>query len=193
MAQRPVEGEAASGDRAVVVMTDDAALVAAIDGLGHGPEAARAAEPAAGILRAFAHEPPATLLQRCHEALRDTRGAAVTLALISVRDDTMTWTGVGNVAGRLVRADAAGTASAESLIPTRGIAGEQLPELEATTVPLRRGDVVLLATDGIDPGFADSLRPHGTAEEVAARILAEHSTPRDDALVVAVRYLGRQE
>jgi phosphoserine phosphatase RsbX len=188
-----MEGEAASGDRAVVVVTDDTALVAAIDVLGHGAEAARAAEPAAEILTAFVHEPPGSLLQRCHESLRNSRGAAVTLALISVRDDAMTWTGVGNVAGRLVRMDGAGTVSAESLIPTRGIAGEQLPELEVTTLPLRRGDLLLLATDGIDPGFADSLRPHGTAKEVAARILAEHSKPRDDALVVAARYLGRHE
>ena len=193
IAARPVAGEAESGDRALVVVTADGALVAAIDGLGHGREAARAAAPAVDTLRAFADEPPAALAERCHRALRHSRGAALSIARFCVRDDTVTWVGVGNVEGRLLHSEGSGTVSVESLIPARGIAGDDLPQLDDATLPIHRGDVVLLATDGIDASFADSLRPHGTAEELAARILAEHSKPQDDALVVAARYLGRDQ
>jgi negative regulator of sigma-B (phosphoserine phosphatase) len=191
IAARPLVGEADSGDRAVVIVTADAALVVAVDGLGHGREAARAAEPAVETVRAFAGEPLAALVERCHEALRHSRGAALSLARFCARNDTMTWVGVGNVEGRLVHSDGSGAVSVESLIPARGIAGDDLPKVEETTLPIHPGDVVLLATDGIDSAFADSLRPHGTAEELAGRILAEHSKPKDDALVVVARYMGR--
>jgi negative regulator of sigma-B (phosphoserine phosphatase) len=191
IAARPLDGEVESGDRALVVVSADAALAAAVDGLGHGREAARAAEPAVETVRAFADEPLVALAERCHAALRHSRGAALSLARFSARDDTLTWIGVGNVEGRLVRHNGSAAVSVESLIPARGIAGETLPELDEATVPAHPGDLVLLATDGIDSSFADSLRPQGTAEELAARILAAHSKPHDDALVVVVRYLGR--
>jgi phosphoserine phosphatase RsbX len=53
-----------------------------------------------------------------------------------------------------------------------------------------RGDVVVLATDGVGATFADSLDISGSPRAISERILAEHSKPLDDALVVAVRYLG---
>jgi phosphoserine phosphatase RsbX len=191
IAAQPVAGEVESGDRALVLVNGDTALVAAVDGLGHGPQAARASEAAVETVRAYADEPVTDLAERCHRALRDGRGAALSLARISSRDDTVTWVGVGNVEGRVVRTDRSGAISVDSLVPARGIAGAELPRLRDATLPIQRGDVVLLATDGIDSGFADSLRPHGAANELAARILADHSTPQDDALVVVARYMGR--
>jgi hypothetical protein len=47
---------------------------------------------------------------------------------------------------------------------------------------------MVLATDGIDYGFADAIRAGGPAQEIADRILAEHGKQGDDALVVVVRY-----
>ena len=43
VATRALEGQSESGDMAVVVPFDHGVLAAAVDGLGHGPEAARAA------------------------------------------------------------------------------------------------------------------------------------------------------
>ena len=51
------------------------------------------------------------------------------------------------------------------------------------------GDVMVLATDGIDSGFARAIAQGGAAQDVADRILAEHGKASDDALVVVVRYL----
>jgi hypothetical protein len=59
-----------------------------------------------------------------------------------------------------------------------------------TTLELRTGDVVVLATDGVDDAFGDSLDVSGSTQAIADRILAAHWRPRDDALVVALRYLG---
>ena len=96
-------GEGRSGDVAVFAATAAGGLAACIDGLGHGDAAADAAEAAAVVLGEFADEPPQPLLDRCHEKLRRTRGAVMTLAWFDLERGELAWTGVGNVEGRLVR------------------------------------------------------------------------------------------
>jgi len=93
-----IEGDA-SGDRCVVKIMEDGALVAAVDGLGHGPEAATAAEAATALLEMYAGEPLIQLVSRCHEGLRKSRGVVMSLASFSGRDHTMMWLGVGTSRG----------------------------------------------------------------------------------------------
>ena len=61
----------------------------------------------------------------------------------------MTWLGVGNVEGVLIRADTRATPAAESVLLRGGVVGYQLPALQASVVPVSRGDLLILATDGI--------------------------------------------
>lgn len=185
VADRPVAGEERSGDRAVFSANEERALAAAIDGLGHGSDAADAADAAARVLEEVPEEDPVALAQRCHEALRGTRGAAISLASIEREPPTLTWLGIGNVEGRLVR-----RAATESLLLPGGAAGQELPSLKPATLPLERGDLIVFATDGVDPNFADSLEPSGTCAEIAERLLERHARARDDALVLVARYLG---
>jgi negative regulator of sigma-B (phosphoserine phosphatase) len=188
-ALRPKPGEASCGDRALVADVPSGAIAAAIDGLGHGPEAEIAAETAIGVIKRFADDDVALLTERCHVALRQTRGAALTISFFDRRSDTMTWAGVGNVEGLLVPTE--GSASTrESLLPQVGIVGDELPSLSATTIPVRRGDVLLMATDGVRAEFADTVVVSGTCEEIAEGILRRYALATDDALVLAARYLG---
>lgn len=187
VAARPLQGEERSGDLAVVELHDDGALVAAVDALGHGPDAAHAAEIAGAVLRQFAAEPPYALVERCHEALRGTRGAALSLAAFSTSRGAITWIGVGNVEGRLVRTAPAGAATLASLVTAPGTVGEALPQLRAATLEVEHGDTVLFATDGIGRDFADALDLGGAAQRVADRVLQEHARTTDDALVLVAR------
>jgi len=189
VAGRPIAGEQRSGDDALVVSAGREALVAAVDGVGHGQPAARAAEAAVGALRAGPWDDVVALAQRCHAALRPTRGAAVGLAVFH-DDGTATWLGVGNIAGRLVPGGEPSPTGGHWLLSQSGVPGDELPPLRPATVPLRRGDVLVLATDGIDGAFADELAATGSCEEIAARVLEAHARATDDALVVAARYLG---
>src|SRR5207237_1340736 len=66
-------GQGESGDHHLVCCNQGGILIAAIDGIGHGEEAANAAKAAVSILKAGADEPVISLLQRCHEGLRGTR------------------------------------------------------------------------------------------------------------------------
>jgi negative regulator of sigma-B (phosphoserine phosphatase) len=190
IATRCRPGEAMNGDLAVVSLLPDGALVAGIDGLGHGSEAALAARRAAAAMRESPSEDLEGVVQRCHGALRGTRGAAISLAFVSAAESRMTWLGVGNVEGRLLSGGPATTRPKGSLALGRGVLGHELPAVRPATIMVRPGDVLLMATDGVDASFADSLGLSGSSQTISERILSEHWKPPDDALVVVVRYLG---
>jgi hypothetical protein len=190
VATRCRRGEATSGDLAVVNLLPEGALVGAIDGLGHGSEAARAARLAGQVLRDRPSRDLVLLAQRCHSALRGTRGAAISLAFISPSEGTMTWLGVGNVEGRVLSGDPSAMRPKDSLALGSGIPGHELPRVRTATLDVRPGDLLVLATDGIEAAFGDSLDLSGSTQTITERILAAHRKPSDDALVVAVRYLG---
>jgi negative regulator of sigma-B (phosphoserine phosphatase) len=52
------------------------------------------------------------------------------------------------------------------------------------------GDVLVLATDGIDSKFIDAIRYDEAPQTQAERLLAAYRSPTDDALVLVAR-LGR--
>src|SRR5437660_1766381 len=116
VASLALPGQAVSGDLHLVQPFPNGVLVAAVDGLGHGAEAATAAQVAVATLQAHAHESVLALLKRCHETLRETRGVVLTLASFHARDGTITWAGVGNVEGVLQRADVRGSPARDQVL-----------------------------------------------------------------------------
>jgi phosphoserine phosphatase RsbX len=183
-------GEGRSGDLAVFAPSRSGGLVAVIDGLGHGDLAADAAEAAAALIEQHPDDPPQTLLERCHRALRHTRGAVMTLAWFHVGERTMAWTGVGNVEARFVRASGGREARHDSPVVLAGVVGFTLPQVRIGTITLEPGDAVVLATDGVRADYSSSLEPHVPAQRLADRVLERHGKGTDDALAAVVRYLG---
>jgi phosphoserine phosphatase RsbX len=188
IAERAIAGERRSGDRAVLVSYQGGALAAAIDGLGHGGDAADAAAVAADVLSAHPDDEPAHLIEACHRALARTRGAVMTLAWFDLENGHLSWTGVGNVEGRLLRSGAGPNAPTSGALTKGGVVGYNLPSIRVTGTDLEEGDVMVLATDGIDSSFARAITPGASAQAIADRILSQHAKERDDALVVVVRY-----
>ena len=132
------------------------------------------------------------LTKRCHDALRGTRGAAISLAFISAVTSTMTWLGVGSVEGRVLSGEPSVLRPKGSLALGNGVPGHELPGLRTATLDIRPGDLLVLATDGIQAGFGDSLDVSGSTEAISKRVVANHWRPTDDALVVTVRFLGER-
>jgi serine/threonine protein phosphatase PrpC len=190
VAEQKLKADDESGDLYVVKPFPEGVLAAVIDGLGHGAEAAAASRTAAAILEAFAHESVISLMERCHQALKGTRGAAMSLASFNTLDRAMTWLGVGNVEGVLLYINSAAKKTHKSLLLRAGIVGCNLPQLYVSVVPLTRGDTLILATDGISYDFAREQSVHDSPRLIAGRILARYGKGKDDALVLVARYLG---
>ncbi len=184
-------GQSDSGDRHIIRLFPTGALVAVVDGLGHGREAAAAATLAVATLETDGPDSVLTLVKRCHESVRKTRGVVMSLASFNEGDATVTWLGVGNVEGTLVRADRRARPRSESLLLRGGVIGRQLPPLFASTVPLMGGDTLILYTDGIRPPALDELTLGNPPQQIAHSILADYAKGTDDALVVVTRWSGK--
>lgn len=189
-ASRPLAGEVESGDTYVVAPFDGGVLLAVIDGLGHGHEAAAASELATRALTSEPSLEPIELMARCHQALRGSRGAAVLLVSLHAATRTFSWAGVGNVEGFCVRRAPGSGVAREALISAAGVVGYQLPTQRRRHATLEIGDLFLLASDGISPAFMEDVTVADQPEKIAATILAKHARANDDALVLVGRYRG---
>jgi len=189
VAGRPMDGQALSGDVATVQTSSSRCVLAVIDGLGHGPEAAAAATTAARIVETNRAEPVEALLLLAHEHLAESRGVAATLAIIDGDTGRMDWLGVGNVNGVVLRADDTARPRTYGVFLCRGVLGYLLPNLHvAEPVQLTNGDCIVIATDGVRGDLTASLRPEVPVTRLAETILAEQATPDDDALVFVGRF-----
>jgi hypothetical protein len=182
-------GQFQSGDRHLVQPYINGLLVAVVDGLGHGEQAAAAADLAVTTLIKHADESVIALVKRCHNALRYTRGVVMALASFNELDRVLTWMGIGNVEGLILRAEGSPPPKHENLLLRGGVVGDQLPSLIASIIPLIQGDTLIFTTDGIRGGFAKDLSPSDPPQVMADRILAKYSKYSDDALVFVVRFL----
>ncbi|MEX0834158.1 MAG: SpoIIE family protein phosphatase [Actinomycetota bacterium] len=185
VAQLALAGQSVSGDRAVVAAFPGGILAGAIDGLGHGPDAADAAALAAEELEAAPEKEIEALLSRCHDRLQGSRGAVISLASIDCGASTMTWGAIGNVEGVVLHDSRAMV----HLVQQAGIVGQRVMPIRSTGIPLEQGDTVVLATDGIRGAFASSIGV-GDPQNIADTILEQHSRGTDDALVLVVRFRG---
>ncbi|MFG3155763.1 SpoIIE family protein phosphatase [Streptomyces sp. NPDC048219] len=162
----PFAGADHSGDAWAWVRTEDRATLMLADGLGHGPEAARASSAAVEALRGAAHLPPSEVLKRLDAALAGTRGAAVAVAQVDTRAGRLRFAGVGNIGARLC---AGGTW--RPLVSQPGIVGTHRP----TTVREEEREwaddrVLILHSDGLPSRWTPS--PDACAANVDPAVTA---------------------
>lgn len=190
IAQRALGDARESGDLSAVVPASYGLLLAVSDGLGHGYNAALASRIAIGTLEAHCERPLDWLLDHCHDALTGTRGVAMCLAALHVRDATMTWVSIGNVEGVQLRSGQKPAPEREHVMMRSGVIGHRMPPLRLTTVALQRGDLLIFATDGVREGFDKLADFRAHPQEIADAILTRYGKTTDDALVLVGRWLG---
>jgi serine/threonine protein phosphatase PrpC len=200
VATQALAGHEESGDQYVVQPFENGVLTAVIDGLGHGDRAAVVAKSAMNIIKTHAHEPVVALMKRCHENLRGSRGAVISMASFNVVNQTMTWLGIGNVNGVLLHVNSAAAPAHKSLLLRGGVVGYRMPTLRDNVLPVKRGDLLFFVTDGIRSGFikeqiqdpfSRTLDKNDSPQKLADFILARYSRGTDDTLVLVARYNGK--
>lgn len=192
VAQYTLPGEVVSGDGHLLVPTGQGVLIAAIDGLGHGPEAFAAARLAGDVLQENAGSAPLeSIIERCHSALRSTRGAAISVVEIDTQAGTLKSLCIGDVQGCLLPDKPhVFDLSPQYFLLLPGLVGRELPPLTTLKSRVYPGDILLLATDGIYADYPEHVVAWGQIDEIVNRIMDERCKKTDDALVLAVRYLG---
>jgi anti-sigma regulatory factor (Ser/Thr protein kinase) len=163
-------------------------LILVADGLGHGPEAALAADRAVQIFRETRLTSPALIVADVHAALRHTRGAAVAVILLDRGHGRITWSGVGNITGVI-----SSPVKRQHLVSQNGITGHQAPRITEIAHPWSVGSLLVLTSDGLMnrwdldayPGLA--LRHPGI---IAGTLFRDFARGTDDATVVVAREDG---
>ncbi len=162
------------------------ATLCVIDGLGHGPEAERAAKEIAGYVGQNLDASPQSLLAGANQAARDTRGAAVGLAFVDLEKRLLTYVGVGNTRALLLEAEAR---RPKVLQNTNGIVGAGYQKLNPETVFFEPDDLLFLYTDGfpvhVDLSQLADQEEH--LENLANEFLQRWALGTDDAAVLVAR------
>jgi hypothetical protein len=83
--------------------------------------------------------------------------------------------------------------AAQRLLLRSGIVGYRLPWLQAMTLPIASGDLIVFATDGIRPDFENQIMPEEHPRIIAKIISSGFRKRHDDGLVLVARYLGNHE
>lgn len=178
----PMPGEDISGDNHLVVRTPTGWLLAVVDGLGHGAEAAAAGSALISTFGDHAGAELVKLVRAGHETLKDTRGCVCALAAIDSRRCLLGWIGIGNVEGVVHRIQG-DLPSAEYITMRGGIVGYRLPNLQPTFVDLADGDLLVMATDGINGDVVQMIAGRNAAR-LSTSILNNYVKSTDDALVL---------
>ncbi|MBN2002021.1 MAG: SpoIIE family protein phosphatase [Anaerolineae bacterium] len=187
-----MNGYTESGDQYLVKAVPGGVLIAAIDGLGHGEKAAVAAKAAVTLLEQSPHEPLTALFNRCHKRLMGTRGVVMSLGFINFTENTLTWLGVGNVHGVLMRADRAVHPPREILLLRGGTVGYRLPELRPEVHTITAGDTLIFVSDGVRSGFVHEVDLTLEPQQIADSIFEKHARGTDDTLVLVIQYTPEQ-
>ncbi|MEX0732394.1 MAG: SpoIIE family protein phosphatase [Aquisalimonadaceae bacterium] len=189
----PCEGEDVCGDRMLFASTKKGFIFGVVDAIGHGKDAAVLSDAVIDTIgnsqvAEDAEDYLPQLFKQCHERLRQTRGAALSLAVFDVQSNAMQWLGIGNVSGMIISRDRSGMASYHPLLVQSGVVGDRLAYLKPVQRTLRPGDTFIVTTDGIRPSFADRLPTRFTPRSLANHIIDTYRMRRDDALVLVARY-----
>lgn len=169
---RPYPGFSCSGDLVVVREAPRCTMLAVIDVLGHGPEAAEVAAVAGAYLStADLDADVEAWMQGLHEALACTRGAAAGLG--RAESGTLELTIVGNIEVRC-------SGTRVGVIATPGIVGRRMRRLRSFSFPMRSGDRVAIHSDGLRR--LDLARARGLSLECACEhLMHEFAVAVDDA------------
>jgi anti-sigma regulatory factor (Ser/Thr protein kinase) len=182
-------GEVVCGDVAVVRRFErERLLVLLSDGLGHGPEAADAANRCVNALASTYEKGIAEAFAEAHRALRGGRGAVAAALSIDGHARTADVSIVGNVVVRHVSMRE-GKPRSTVAVSVPGVLGQAFRSTRLERFDIEAGDVLIVHSDGVPLHF-DTLAVRATEAESAAReIVLCHRKERDDASCVVVRVL----
>lgn len=181
----PIAGEIICGDAWAICSAPTVANVLLADGLGHGPDAAKASEAAAIVVERYPDFPPGTLLMEAHAALRATRGAAVAVARVDTLSEELQFAGVGNIAAIVFDGE-----DRRQMVSHNGIVGSNIRKIQEFAAPWNADSMLIMHSDGLatrwDLGQYPGLRWRHPSL-IAAVLYRDFSRERDDVTVLVVR------
>ncbi|OZI20884.1 hypothetical protein CAL26_25835 [Bordetella genomosp. 9] len=193
--RRPIEvsglatakaGQESCGDAWSARWADGAFWVVAVDGLGHGPQAAYAATQAVAVFhQADGTATPYEVVRAAHKELKHTRGVVMAVAVVRPMLGTMEFAGIGNISAVLIQDHE--QRRLPSMDGTVGYSVRAIREQSYTWTP---SSVLVLASDGLSSRWnlaqqASLLARHPSL--IAGVMHRDFARSTDDATVVVAK------
>ena len=181
----PLRGEQSCGDAICARRHSQGWTIIVADGLGHGPQAAEAAVEALRLFRKAEGLPPGEIVERIHQGLRHTRGAAVAVSRLNEDDATLSFAGIGNIAAVIVTAG-----KHQHLVSLPGTAGHNARKITTFDHPLPPNGLLVMHSDGLSSSWSLDEHPGLFAAHpaiIAGVLFRDRARVRDDASVIVAR------
>jgi anti-sigma regulatory factor (Ser/Thr protein kinase) len=181
----PKTGEEVPGDSWLLEASGDYRTIMVVDGLGHGPNAARAARAATEAFAAHPSATPGALMQICHGALTATRGAAGAAARVAPAKRHGSFAGVGNIACRVES-----TGERRQLVSHSGTLGHVMRRVQEFEFDFPAGALLILHSDGLATRWSSEDYPGLLAKHaglIAGVLYRDHNRGTDDVTVVVLK------
>ncbi|WP_242916444.1 stage II sporulation protein E [Pontibacter liquoris] len=186
----PKSHETVCGDGFTLKVQDSTVTLLALDGLGHGSHAHEASAAACHHFEQSAVADPVQTIRDLHLAIKRTRGAVGFAARILPH--TITYCGVGNIAGKLYNGEfSTNNPPYKNIISYNGILGHNVPNtLNNQQLEWSRSKTLILHSDGLKSRWDLSKYPglhrhHATV--IAAVLYKDFCRHTDDTLVVVCK------
>lgn len=185
----PMPGEELCGDAWEALEFPGVIRVMVADGLGHGAFADEASREALAAFRGNSSLDIVQTMERTHQSLIKTRGAAGAIVELRIGAKQVANVGIGNISVRI-----AASGKVKNLVSDNGTLGASVRKVQLYTQPWSDDMLLVMHSDGLAaqwnlddyPGLA-SRHP----SLIAGVLYRDLNRGRDDATVVAVRYVQR--
>lgn len=181
----PIANERVCGDSWIAVDGQRMLTVLVADGLGHGPDAAHASLLAVSVLEQAPANLPSETLQKSHQLMKGSRGAAVAVARVDLDTAELRYTGVGNISGCIYNHK-----SRQHLLSHNGIVGSHMSRTKEFTHAWCEDSMLVMHSDGVGTkwdinNYAGLENCHPSV--IAAVLHRDHTRVRDDSTIVVIK------
>ncbi len=179
---RPKPGFKSNGDAYFIKRYEDSAIVAVVDGIGHGDKASEASKMALKVIEDKYRDDLDQIVLTMHRKLHGSRGCVVGIVRMN-KEGKIEYIGVGNI-----RAQIYTTEMYKRLVSFDGLLGSNVRTLRTDRLTLSTPCLIVLHSDGVASfNFDDKRIVYRPVMEIAKEAFEKNKKSSDDATLLIAR------
>lgn len=179
---RPKPGFKSNGDGYFIKRYEDSAVVAVVDGIGHGDKASEASSIALKVIEDKFRDDLEQVVLTVHRRLHGSRGCVMGIVRMN-KEGKIEYLGVGNIRTQIYT-----TERYKRLVSFDGLLGSNVRTLRTDHLNLSTPCLVVLHSDGVSSfNFEDKRVVNRPVIEIAKEAFENHKKSSDDATLLIAR------
>lgn len=179
---RPKPGFKSNGDAYFIKRYEDSAIVAVVDGIGHGDKASEASKAALKVIEDKYRDDLEQVVLTVHRRLHGSRGCVLGIVRMN-KDGKIEYLGVGNIRTQIYT-----TERYKRLVSFDGLLGSNVRTLRTDRLALSTPCLIVLHSDGVSTfNFDDKRIVYRPVMEIAKEAFEQHKKSTDDATLLIAR------